>query len=708
MANEPGDLALQMQFELDADETAVMELKLGQYIKGDKGDQGGDGPTGPAGSLTPEDMALINTATANAQASASQAQGSANAAAQSATTASTQATNSANSAQSAQQFANAAAASATNAAGSSAAAGQQAANAAASATAAAQSATNASNSAATSSTWAGQSQTSATASAASATQSAQSASSAAGSASGAQSSAQAAAASATAAAGSAQDAADWAASVDPASFIKKAGDSMAGPLKFPQSGPSSQTYQIQFVKYDGSTGARIAFDPAGGIQGNGLGFMDSTGTKWNFQVGDGGGSSFANTMNIKSGDLNVQAGNVNVWGAIGATGEVSSTNSNSWRIKQGGYGVFTRVDATNAYLMQTANGDPAGSWNSYRPLTWALATGAVTIDGTGAGTTFGGNIISNGTGGSSFQGDIWINNSRALYLNSSTGHAILRCDANIGNGVGGTAPAFCIVNNANTAYNAQFSDSGNYYFRGFNWGSFETVGNNGDRNGYRGFYSQGYVKLTRYDYGPYIDFARTTDQDYVWRMSYENSNDRLRFGRNGGQYVDFLSDGNIFCGNRGYVWDAINSANNNANGRVTRQTNSFIGIAWDGGAGHLNFTVDSTLVAYVQANVSDEALKTNIEPTAIDSLGRIEAAEFVAFDWKPGYMVQGHVNIGLVAQREQPRAPDWVQQPQATEGEDPPPLMLNAQAMLYDAMHAIQQLAARVATLEAQLSSLQT
>ena len=43
------------------------------------------------------------------------------------------------------------------------------------------------------------------------------------------------------------------------------------------------------------------------------------------------------------------------------------------------YGVFTRWDWTNYYLMSTANWDQYGSWSSNRPFTYSPATNTVTI-----------------------------------------------------------------------------------------------------------------------------------------------------------------------------------------------------------------------------------------------------------------------------------------------------------------------------------------
>ncbi|MEX3614561.1 MAG: tail fiber domain-containing protein, partial [Burkholderia gladioli] len=62
----------------------------------------------------------------------------------------------------------------------------------------------------------------------------------------------------------------------------------------------------------------------------------------------------------------------------------------------GDYGVFMRHDGTHCYLLQTAKGDQKGQWNNFRPFYWNLSSGVVTIDGTGAGTYFNGDIFAAG------------------------------------------------------------------------------------------------------------------------------------------------------------------------------------------------------------------------------------------------------------------------------------------------------------------------
>ena len=60
------------------------------------------------------------------------------------------------------------------------------------------------------------------------------------------------------------------------------------------------------------------------------------------------------------------------------------------RVSNGVRGAFLRIDGSYLYVMLTNNDDPYGSFNSLRPLYVNLSTGAVEIDGTGAGVAMGG------------------------------------------------------------------------------------------------------------------------------------------------------------------------------------------------------------------------------------------------------------------------------------------------------------------------------
>jgi hypothetical protein len=64
----------------------------------------------------------------------------------------------------------------------------------------------------------------------------------------------------------------------------------------------------------------------------------------------------------------------------------------NFRAISGNYGAFFRNDGTYFYLLSTASGDQKGQWNTYRPLTFNMSTGYVSIDGTGSGIGFGSQI----------------------------------------------------------------------------------------------------------------------------------------------------------------------------------------------------------------------------------------------------------------------------------------------------------------------------
>ncbi|ARM00509.1 phage tail protein [Burkholderia pseudomallei] len=57
-----------------------------------------------------------------------------------------------------------------------------------------------------------------------------------------------------------------------------------------------------------------------------------------------------------------------------------------------GYGAFIRNDGWSVYFLSTPKGAPDGGFNDYRPFSWSLSTGQVIVDGSGAGTVFGGAV----------------------------------------------------------------------------------------------------------------------------------------------------------------------------------------------------------------------------------------------------------------------------------------------------------------------------
>lgn len=95
-----------------------------------------------------------------------------------------------------------------------------------------------------------------------------------------------------------------------------------------------------------------------------------------------------------AGDLDVE-GQVAARG-VRSSGQVRGEGANAFRAVFGGRGVILRNDGRACYLMQTAEGDPDGPWDTHRPFAWDFATGSVAIDGTGRGANFGGPVTIGG------------------------------------------------------------------------------------------------------------------------------------------------------------------------------------------------------------------------------------------------------------------------------------------------------------------------
>ncbi|MDT3721407.1 hypothetical protein [Pseudomonas oryzihabitans] len=81
----------------------------------------------------------------------------------------------------------------------------------------------------------------------------------------------------------------------------------------------------------------------------------------------------------RTGQLLSSEGDQSVNGTKRFSGEVQTTNSNSWRHVNGDYGYFWRHDGAALYLLLTAKGDAYGSWNDLRPFAVNLTTGRVAI-----------------------------------------------------------------------------------------------------------------------------------------------------------------------------------------------------------------------------------------------------------------------------------------------------------------------------------------
>lgn len=121
-----------------------------------------------------------------------------------------------------------------------------------------------------------------------------------------------------------------------------------------------------------------------------------------------------------------------------------------FRATNGNYGAMLRNDGGSAYLLSTASGNSNGGFNSLRPFTWNLATGAVTVDATGAGTDFGGAI----TVADPNNGGVIVNAETGSGANiklTHGGNKFMRCVSNI----------FEIVNSAYTTAILSLDDAGN-------------------------------------------------------------------------------------------------------------------------------------------------------------------------------------------------------------------------------------------------------
>lgn len=80
------------------------------------------------------------------------------------------------------------------------------------------------------------------------------------------------------------------------------------------------------------------------------------------------------------------------WFASLALDAFDSSNSGQLRLTYGNYGVIVRNDGGTLWILLTNSGNASGTFNSLRPFSINLSTGAVSIDGTGAGTSFSGHV----------------------------------------------------------------------------------------------------------------------------------------------------------------------------------------------------------------------------------------------------------------------------------------------------------------------------
>lgn len=173
--------------------------------------------------------------------------------------------------------------------------------------------------------------------------------------------------------------------------------------------------------------------------------LNQAGTSTLFSLLPNGGAAFAGSLNI-GGPLTV-AGTFSPVGntalttlAVSATSTFTGTDTHQagiiastgydaggmqMRFVNGNYGAGWRQDGTNMYLMLTASGAPLGTYNTLRPFWVTLATGAVNLDLTGAGTTAYGALNVLGTVSTSAvrltSGNVFLPNNAYLYAKDNSG-----------------------------------------------------------------------------------------------------------------------------------------------------------------------------------------------------------------------------------------------------------------------------------------------
>lgn len=128
---------------------------------------------------------------------------------------------------------------------------------------------------------------------------------------------------------------------------------------------------------------------------------------------------------------------------------------------------------------------------------------------------------------------------------------------------------------------------------------------------------------------------------------------------------------------------------------VVNSQGSFGDFYWESPS--LKLVIGGTVCSWNPA-VSDGRFKENVQDTSVDALALVNQLRYVEFDWKPDFLVQGHVPIGLVAQEVEAVAPNLV-----NPGDT---LSLNTNDLLHTLGRAIQQLSAQVEELKQELADL--
>ncbi|VWC47685.1 putative phage tail protein [Burkholderia lata] len=139
----------------------------------------------------------------------------------------------------------------------------------------------------------------------------------------------------------------------------------------------------------------------GGNNGNDFGmnaFADDGVTQFPAFRVSRGNQTFSVAKRLTVGDIGDDGRNaIQVGGSAtfagGLTAREMDATGSHFRAISNGYGAFLRNDGKDVYLLSTDKGDPDGQWNDFRPFSWSLISGNVLINGNGASTNIGGDLV---------------------------------------------------------------------------------------------------------------------------------------------------------------------------------------------------------------------------------------------------------------------------------------------------------------------------